>query len=92
MPTGKTASYEVVEYGDNGEFLTWATVELTVDGEVVGREEFTGSSEFPGEDALQQAHSFGSVFVETETTTMEERLGPFGLEWQRERWAEGVPF
>lgn len=54
-------------------------------GNVVGSEEFLGSSEFPGEGAVRQAVSAGRSWVEAMSYSVEERLGPFGLEWQREQ-------
>lgn len=84
MPTGIHADYRIVERGDNGEFLTWARLALVVEDEVVDIVEFRGSSEFPGEDAVRQAVSYGEAFVETVETPIEERLGPWGVEWERE--------
>ena len=62
---GTKADYRVVDSGDNGEFLTWATLAIIYDGETVDIVEFSGSSEFPGEDALAQALSYGAAYVES---------------------------
>ncbi len=75
------ADYIVIDSGDNGEFLTWATIALIVQGEWIESETFHGSSEFPGEDALTQAHSYGRSFVESEEDRAEaDRLGVHPLE------------
>lgn len=73
--------YRVVDSGGNGEFLTWATLQLLDGDYVVATEEYHGSSEFPGEDALTQALSSGRAWVEAMSHSLEER---FGLEWERE--------
>jgi hypothetical protein len=79
-------SYRIVDVWDNGEFLTGATLECLQDGEVVLREKFHGTSEFPpGWSALELARSAGAAWYESSTTTLEERLGPFGIEWEREQ-------
>lgn len=80
-----TYNWEIRDISDNGEFLTFATIDLLEDGAVVESHDFIGSSEFPGDcDAQMQAESFGFAWYETMTLTIEERLGEFGLEWQRE--------
>lgn len=95
-------SFQVRDEWDNGEFLTGATVDLIQDGEVVGTETFTASSEdAPGEafsaygngrdnHAGTLARSFAWGWLESQETTPEERLAPFGLEWERE--LEDIPF
>jgi hypothetical protein len=35
--------------------------------------------------AAQQAASCGHAWIESQTFTLEERLGEFGLEWEREQ-------
>lgn len=80
-----TADYHVIDHGDNGEFLTWATLALIYEGEWVDTVEFTGSSEFPGDDALAQAISYGVAFVEAHIFSIEERLGCYGIECEREQ-------
>lgn len=81
-------TYEIVAIGDNGEFLSWATVVYKQDGVEVGREEFVGTSEEPpGYTGLRLAQSAAESWFESMTTTLEERLAPFGPEWQREQSA-----
>ena len=82
---------------DNGEFMTGATVDLLEAGQVVHTETFVCSSEdAPGpgfsaygngrdNHALTQALSYANSWLESVTTTLEERLAPFGPEWQREQ-------
>lgn len=77
--------FEIRDSGDNGEFLTWATVVLLQDGQEVERHELWGSSEEPGPDAVQQASSLGCSWVESMETPLEVRLAPFGPEWEREQ-------
>lgn len=90
-----TYSYEIKEIGDNGEFLSWATLVYLVDGAVTGTERFVGTSEEPpGWTGVQLARSAGDSWVEAQTYTIEERLGQYGVEWEREmveRFDE-VPF
>lgn len=81
--------FRVVDQWNNGEFLTGARVEYLDNGEVVDSEDFYGSSEFPGEDAVTQAVSSGQAWVECRSMSLEERLAPFGPEWERERREEG---
>jgi hypothetical protein len=77
--------WELVDVGDNGEFLSWATVVYMKDGVATHEEEFHGTSEFPpGHTGEELARSAATAWFETMTTTIEERLGPFGIEWQRE--------
>ena len=80
-----SADYRILDRWDNGEFLTGCTLELVEDGAVVETHELRGSSEFPGPDAVTQAISLGESWVEAQTYTLEERLGPYGIEWQREQ-------
>ena len=81
----ETFDYRIVNNSDNGEFLTRAVVALRENGKVIETTEFFGSSEFPGEDAVTQANSYGASWLEAVTFTLEERLGPFGIEWEREQ-------
>lgn len=81
-----TYDYRLVDVGDNGEFLSWATVEYLEDGEVVDTQRFVGTSEEPpGYTGEQLAVSNAEAWLETMTYTLEERLGPYGLEWEREQ-------
>lgn len=78
--------YRVVDVGDNGEFLSWATVELLKDDKVIHAESFLGTTEEPpGYTGGQLAESAGAAWLETVTYSLEERLGPYGLEWEREQ-------
>lgn len=84
--------YRIRDRWDNDEFLTGATVDLIEDVVVVETESFTASSEFPNDgDATAQAISFAVAWVESRTTTIEDRLGPFGIEWAREQIANHYP-
>ena len=92
-----TFDFHVYDEFDNGEFITSAKVDLIEKGKVVHTEEFVASSEFGcgsefsaygnGRDnhAGTQARSFAWAWLESKTTTLEERLGPYGIEWQREQ-------
>ena len=87
--------YVIRDVRDNGEFLSWATVDYLVNGEVTETETFTGSTEEPpGYTGLDLARSAAEAWLDAQTYTLEERLGPYGLEWQRERTADfaDVPF
>jgi hypothetical protein len=78
--------WEIVDVGDNGEFISWATVIYKVDGVEINRETFHGTSEEPpGHSGYELALSDARAWWETREYTIEERLGPFGLEWQREQ-------
>lgn len=101
MASPSTADYRVYDEWDNGEFLTGATVDLIQDGTVVHTEKFTASSEDApspsfsaygnGRDnhATTLALSYANSWVESMTSTLEERLAPFGPEWQREQDERG---
>lgn len=90
--TFPTFDYRVRDVGDNGEFGTWATLDLLERGEVVHSETFRCSSEFPPEmtsmygaghenDAVAQAISRGVAYVEAEERRAEaDRLGVHPLE------------
>jgi hypothetical protein len=90
-----TYDFNIRDIGGNGEFISWATIDLLVDGKVTETETFTGNhEEAPGYSGQELAASYGIAWVESNMFTLEERLGPFGLEWEREqadRFAE-VPF
>jgi hypothetical protein len=77
--------YRVYDVGDNGEFCNWATIDYLVNGKVVETERFLGSWEEPGATGEEQALSSGAAWHEAQTYTFEERLGPYGIEWQREQ-------
>ncbi len=87
--------WAIRDAGDNGEFITWATVDLFEKGTLVGSEKFFGSSEEPGPDATTQALSFARSWQEAEERRAEAaRLGvhplelafaPYGPEWQHEQ-------
>jgi hypothetical protein len=81
--------WRIRDVEDNGEFLSWATVDYIVDGEVVESQTFCGTSEEPpGHTGAELARSAAVAWWETATYTAEERLGPYGLEYQRERRGE----
>jgi hypothetical protein len=91
-----TYDYVIRDVEDNGEFLSWATVDYLEDGKVVQSERFCGTTEEPpGYTGLQLARSAAAAWLEVATYTVEERLGPYGLEWQREqeeRRGRDLPF
>jgi hypothetical protein len=73
----------------NEEGSTFATVTITfANGEVI-EESFASWFDEPTPSAVEQAASFVAAFEESERYTLEERLGPFGLEWQREQEERG---
>jgi len=81
-----TYDYVIRDIADNGEFLSWATVDYLEDGKVVESETFCGTGEEPpGYTGEQLARSAASAWLETRIYTIEERLGPYGIEWQREQ-------
>lgn len=82
--------FVIYDVSDNGEFLTFAKLDLlhVEDGRAVTLETltFVGSSEdMYGVEAVTQAASCGHAWVEAQTYTLEERLGEYGLEWEREQ-------
>jgi len=82
--------WRIRDVEDNGEFLSWATVDYIVDGKVIESETFCGTSEEPpGYTGYELAVSSAQSWWETQEYTAEERLGPFGLEWAREAREEG---
>ena len=81
-----TYDYVIRDVEDNGEFLSWATVDYLEDGKVVESETFCGTSEEPpGYTGEQLARSAAAAWLEVASYTVEERLGPYGIEWQREQ-------
>lgn len=81
----ETYDFRIYDISDNGEFFTSATVDLLERGKVVGTETFAISSEFgPAPTGAQAAASFAWAWVDSQTTSFEERFAPFGSEWQRE--------
>ena len=78
--------WEIVDIHDNGEFLSWATLVMYKDGVLHGTQIFTGTSEEPpGYSGEELARSCAIAWHEVMTTTIEERLGQYGLEFQREQ-------
>jgi len=78
--------WQIVDVGDNGEFISWATLLKFQDGVNIGSERFYGTSEEPpGHSGEELARSHALAWHETMTYTIEERLGPGGIEWQREQ-------
>lgn len=76
--------YRIYDAGDNGEFLNWCKLDLIENGKVVATHSFSGTTEEPCPSAVEQAHSFGVAWIESCEYTLEERLGPYGIEWERE--------
>jgi hypothetical protein len=70
---------------DNGEFLTSVTLDFYDHGKLVFSESFSGSSEFGEPSATAQAASYAHAWAESQEFSLEERLGRFGLEWEREQ-------
>lgn len=69
---------------ENEEGSTFAEVTITfANGEVI-KESFASYFDSPSESAVVQAASYVAAFEESQMYTLEERLGPFGLEWERE--------
>lgn len=81
-----TFGWEIRDEWDNGEFMSGCTVDLIEDGRVVESKKFVVSEEFADNDgsARVQAASYAEAWRESREYTIEERLGPFGLEWERE--------
>lgn len=85
-PSESRFDWEIVDIGDNGEFISWATVIYKKDGAQIGTKVFYGTSEEPpGHSGEDLARSDAHAWWETMTYTIEERLGPFGIEWEREQ-------
>ena len=77
-----TISSEAYTNEDGSDFvdlaITWA------DGRIE-RHSFASFFDSPSEPAAWQAASFVAAFEETQLYTLEERLGPYGIEWEREQ-------
>lgn len=98
--TFATYDFRVYDETDNGEFMTGAKVDLIERGIVIHTETFTASSEDPygpafsaygnGRDnhAGTLARSYAWAWVDSVSIPLEERLAPFGPEWEREQTAE----
>lgn len=87
--TFDTFDFRVYDVWDNEEFLTGAKVDLIERGRVVETKTFVGSSEFAEAYLLEgsasaQASSYAMAWVEAMSFSFEERLGPYGMEWERE--------
>lgn len=73
------------ETSANDEGSTFARVRITfASGEVI-EERFTSYFDDPSPSATEQAASWVAAFEESWHIPLEDRLGPFGLEWQREQ-------
>jgi hypothetical protein len=73
------------ETTQNDEGSTFATVTITFEDGTVEVEHFASWFDSPGESATVQAASFVAAFEESQQYSLEERLGPYGLEWEREQ-------
>lgn len=81
-----TFDWKIVDVWDNGEFLSGATAIFFVDGVESFREEHVGTTEEPpGHTGVELARSSAIAWQEAQETTLEERLMPFGPEWEREQ-------
>ena len=69
----------------NDEGSDFATVTIVFDDGRREVETFASYFDSPSESAVEQAASFVTAFEEAENYTLEERFGPFGLEWEREQ-------
>jgi hypothetical protein len=67
---------------EGSDFVT-VTIRFADGSEVVER--FASYFDDPSASALEQAASFVAAFEETQRYTLEELLGPFGIEWAREQ-------
>jgi hypothetical protein len=77
--------FRIHDVNDNGEFITTAWVDLLVKGELVECRSFCCSTEFgPSPTAAECAASYALAWVEAQTYSFEDRLGPYGIEWERE--------
>ena len=78
-----------VEYDDNGE-SEFAKVTITgADGSEVVHE-FADWVDEAGESVGRQVGSFLGSLYESADYSLEERLGAFGLEWEREQEERGM--
>ena len=81
-----TLTYLIENEFDNGEFLTSCDLVYCENGHEVSRETYYGSTEFaPGYTAITQAVSAGQAWLDVSSAPLDEQLGPYGLEWQREQ-------
>lgn len=70
----------------NDEGSDFATVTITfADGTVVTERFARWFDSGPIESAVVQAASYVAAFEESQRYTLEERLGEYGLEWEREQ-------
>ena len=83
----RTPTYEISsERFVNEEGSEFVTVTITWPGtELEERTLFASYFDDLGPSASEQAASFVHAFVESQEFTLEERLGPYGLEWEREQ-------
>jgi hypothetical protein len=79
---GYTISSEVVKNDEGSDFVTvW--IDFAEGDQIVER--FSGYFDDPGPSAVEQAASYIGAFEESQMYTLEERLGPYGIEWEREQ-------
>lgn len=75
----------------NDEGSDFATVRIRfATGEVVEESFARWFDSGPIPSAREQAASFIAAFEESERSTLEERLAPFGPEWEREQEERGA--
>lgn len=70
-------------------------VELAINWEdgAIERHSFHSYFDDPGASAVIQASSFVAAFEDSQRFTLEQRLGPYGLEWEREQLERNeIPF
>lgn len=83
------ADYEIhAETSENDEGSTFATITIRDEGGI-WRHHFASYFDDASESATVQAASFVRAYEESREFTLEERLGPFGLEWEREQMERG---
>ena len=68
----------------NDEGSDFATVTITFDNGETITESFASYFDSPSESAVEQAASYIAAFEDTQEYSLEERLGPYGIEWERE--------
>jgi len=73
------------EHFVNDEGSDFATVTITWPDGQQEVEEFASFFDDPAPSASVQAASFLAAMQEAEEYSLEERLGPYGLEWEREQ-------
>lgn len=74
------------ELGQNDEGSDFAIVTITFADGTTQVEHFARWFDSgPIESAAVQAASYIAAFEDSQLYTLEERLGPFGLEWEREQ-------